>query len=99
MIHPPQKALILCCADTISAETFAQEARWELLDVANKEGSGSPPVIFPALICIHFKRSGMSGKQSWPDFEEEADEHLRVGLLFFLCVGLASSYITAADQS
>lgn len=74
----PKKALIFCCADTISAETLAQGACWELLDVANKEGSGSPRVIFPALICIDFKQSGMSGKQSWPDFEEQADEHLRV---------------------
>lgn len=57
-------------------------ARWELLDLANKEGSGSPHVIFPALICIDFKQSVMSGKQSWPDFEEDADGSLHVSGLF-----------------
>lgn len=96
MGHP--KALIFCSAYAISVESHT---RWlaarSLLDLANKEGSGSPNRIFPALICIDFKQSGMNGKQSGPDFEEEVDEYLWVWA--FLQAGLPSSYYTAADQS
>lgn len=78
MVHPPKSFDLLLCWYHQHREPCA-EAHWELLDVANKEGSGSPRVILLALICIDFKRSG---KQSWPDFEAEADEYLRVFGLF-----------------
>lgn len=68
-----------------------------LLELPNEKGSGSPNRVFPALICIDFRQSKMSGKQSGPDFEEEADEYLRVWV--FLQAGLASFYNTVADQS
>lgn len=80
MVHPPKK---LWSSFLIPlAQRPSHRAHRKLLDVANKEGSGSPHVILPALICIDFKRRGMSGKQSWPDFEEEADEYLVVFGLF-----------------
>lgn len=80
MLHPPKKLWSSVLIPL--AQRPLHRAHCELLDVANKEGSGSPHVILPALICIDFKQRGMSGKQSWPDFEEEADEHLLVFGLF-----------------
>lgn len=69
-----------------------------LLDLANKEGSGSPNRILPALICIEFKQCRMNGKQSASDFEGEVEEYLWAWA--FLQAGpRPSSYYTAADES